>query len=181
VGPTKGGEDPCEQSVTIGDHEHVRHTCGHVTKCIRQFGNTAVSTPCHGTQFRKGWGVRASDRHLCINIGFDDESLRPVTRGSFCIENKFWESVVLSINPLKPKLVRILFKYSVRTSKRTLHFTITKINWLTLFKFNPLKPKFVRILFKYLVRTSKRTPHFTITKINWLTLFKFNPLKPKLV
>jgi len=28
----------------------------------------------------------------------------------------------------------MLFKYSVRTSKRTPHFTITKINWLTLFK-----------------------------------------------
>jgi hypothetical protein len=28
----------------------------------------------------------------------------------------------------------MLFKYPVRTSKRTPHFTITKINWLTLFK-----------------------------------------------
>jgi hypothetical protein len=28
----------------------------------------------------------------------------------------------------------MLFKNSVRTSKRTLHFTITKINWLTLFR-----------------------------------------------
>jgi hypothetical protein len=28
----------------------------------------------------------------------------------------------------------MLFKKSVRTSKRTPHFTITKINWLTLFK-----------------------------------------------
>jgi hypothetical protein len=28
----------------------------------------------------------------------------------------------------------IIFKNSVRTSKRTPHFTITKINWLTLFK-----------------------------------------------
>jgi hypothetical protein len=54
----------------------------------------------------------------------------------------------------------MLFKNPVRTSKRTPHFTITKINWLTVFKFkNP-------------VRTSKRTPHFTITKINWLTLLK---------
>jgi hypothetical protein len=35
---------------------------------------------------------------------------------------------------LKPKLVYILFKNSVRTSKRTPHFTITKIKWLTLFK-----------------------------------------------
>jgi hypothetical protein len=30
----------------------------------------------------------------------------------------------------------MLFKNSARTSKRTPHFTITKINWLTLFKFN---------------------------------------------
>jgi hypothetical protein len=29
----------------------------------------------------------------------------------------------------------MLFKNSVRTSKRTTYFTITKINWLTLFKF----------------------------------------------
>jgi hypothetical protein len=28
----------------------------------------------------------------------------------------------------------MLFKNPVRTSKRTPHFTITKINWLTLFK-----------------------------------------------
>jgi hypothetical protein len=41
-------------------------------------------------------------------------------------------SVVL--NYLKPKLAEILFKNSVRTSKKTQHFTITKINWLTLFK-----------------------------------------------
>jgi hypothetical protein len=41
----------------------------------------------------------------------------------------------------------MLFKNSVRTSKRTPHFTITKINWLTLFKEiiavyteNPTKP-----------------------------------------
>jgi hypothetical protein len=28
----------------------------------------------------------------------------------------------------------MLFKNSVRTSKRTPHFTITKINWLTMFR-----------------------------------------------
>jgi hypothetical protein len=67
---------------------------------------------------------------------------------------------------LKTKLVYILFKNPVRTSKRTPHFTITKINWLTLFKFSPFKTKLVYILFKNPVRTSKRTPHFTITKIN---------------
>jgi hypothetical protein len=37
-------------------------------------------------------------------------------------------------NPLKPKLVQIVFKNSVRTAKKTQHFTITKISWLTLFK-----------------------------------------------
>jgi hypothetical protein len=37
-------------------------------------------------------------------------------------------------NPLKTKLVYILFKNSVRTSKRTPNFTITKINWLMLFR-----------------------------------------------
>jgi hypothetical protein len=35
---------------------------------------------------------------------------------------------------LKPKLVKIIFKNSVRTAKKTQYFTITKINWLTLFK-----------------------------------------------
>jgi hypothetical protein len=34
---------------------------------------------------------------------------------------------------VKPKLVSLPFKNSVRTSKRTLHFPITEINWLTLF------------------------------------------------
>jgi hypothetical protein len=40
----------------------------------------------------------------------------------------------LSVNPLKPELVQITFKNSVRTSKRTPNFTITKINRLMLFK-----------------------------------------------
>jgi hypothetical protein len=30
---------------------------------------------------------------------------------------------------LNPKLVKIIFKNSVRTSIRTQHFTVTKINW----------------------------------------------------
>jgi hypothetical protein len=33
-----------------------------------------------------------------------------------------------------PKLVQIIFKTSARISNRTSHFTITKINWLMLFK-----------------------------------------------
>jgi hypothetical protein len=34
---------------------------------------------------------------------------------------------------MKPKLVQIIFKNSVRTAKKTQPFTNTKINWLTLF------------------------------------------------
>jgi len=37
----------------------------------------------------------------------------------------------------------MLFKKSVSISKITLHLTITKINWLTLFTLTPLKPKLV--------------------------------------
>jgi hypothetical protein len=40
-----------------------------------------------------------------------------------------------TIIPLNPKPVEITFKNSVRTSKRrTPHLTITKINWLIVFK-----------------------------------------------
>jgi hypothetical protein len=35
---------------------------------------------------------------------------------------------------LKPKLVKITFSISVRTSKRTRHLTIRSINWLMLFE-----------------------------------------------
>jgi hypothetical protein len=38
------------------------------------------------------------------------------------------------LNPLKPKVVLVIFKISVRTSKRTPDFTITKIDWLTPFE-----------------------------------------------
>jgi hypothetical protein len=42
--------------------------------------------------------------------------------------------VIAYFNPLKPKLVYITFKNSVRTAKKTQHVTVTKINRLTLFK-----------------------------------------------
>jgi hypothetical protein len=42
--------------------------------------------------------------------------------------------MLFKFNPLKTKLVYILFKDSVRTSKRTPHFAITSINFLTLLK-----------------------------------------------
>jgi hypothetical protein len=52
-----------------------------------------------------------------------------MVEGAFC-------SVLLTclVNPLKMKLVYIIFKNSARTSMRTPHLTITKINWLTPFK-----------------------------------------------
>jgi hypothetical protein len=44
----------------------------------------------------------------------------------------------------------MLFKNSVRTSKRTPDFTITKINWLTLFKF---KEQDFQVCFKLKLNT----------------------------
>jgi hypothetical protein len=38
------------------------------------------------------------------------------------------------INTFKQKLIQTIFKNSVHTAKKTQHFTMTKINWLTLFK-----------------------------------------------
>jgi hypothetical protein len=53
----------------------------------------------------------------------------------------------------------MLFKNSVRTSKRTLHFTITKINWLTLFKeIIPLQPKRERVR-KDSIRVEEKRKH----------------------
>jgi hypothetical protein len=43
-------------------------------------------------------------------------------------------SNLTAFNPLKPKLVQIIYKNSERTAKKTQDFTITKINWLRLFK-----------------------------------------------
>jgi hypothetical protein len=46
----------------------------------------------------------------------------------------------------------MLFKNSVRTSKRTQHFTITKINWLTLF--NTWRAKVLTKFYNSEVRTA---------------------------
>jgi hypothetical protein len=54
-----------------------------------------------------------------------------------------WNLGTISAFVLKPKIVFVIVKNPVRTSERTPHLTITKINSLTLFKFNPLKPKLV--------------------------------------
>jgi hypothetical protein len=43
-------------------------------------------------------------------------------------------SFVFHLKPLKTKFILIIFKYSVRTAKKTQPITITKISWLMLFK-----------------------------------------------
>jgi hypothetical protein len=54
---------------------------------------------------------------------------------NLCRELPFGGCKEISIfNPLKPKLVQIIFKNWVRTSKTTPHFTMININLLTLFK-----------------------------------------------
>jgi hypothetical protein len=77
-----------------------------------------------------------------VGKGCTELSWKPIIGCLFCLLVVTVRTVCL-VNPLKPKPVWMLFKNSVHTSKRTLHFTITKINWLTLFKFNPLKTKLV--------------------------------------
>jgi hypothetical protein len=64
-----------------------------------------------------------------------------VQQSQFVIRNVFYVKCQTatvrckhSLNPLKPKLVSLIFKNSVRTSKRTPYLTITWIKWLTLFK-----------------------------------------------
>jgi hypothetical protein len=45
-----------------------------------------------------------------------------------------FDSSQFFINPLKLKLILIVFKHSVRTAKKTQPITITRINWLMLFE-----------------------------------------------
>jgi hypothetical protein len=50
-----------------------------------------------------------------------------------CLHSR-WGRWYFSSSPLKPEARLNNIKNSVRTAKKTHHFTITKINWLTLFK-----------------------------------------------
>jgi hypothetical protein len=74
-------------------------------------------------------------RNVSFKMGFN-WTLKPenviLCTGAELLEK--WCGITITFNPLKPKLVYMLFKNSVRTSKRTRHFTITKINWLMLIK-----------------------------------------------
>jgi hypothetical protein len=53
---------------------------------------------------------------------------------SLLLDNRNDYTIKMFLNPLKPNLFFILFKNSALSSKRTPRFTITKINWLMLFK-----------------------------------------------
>jgi hypothetical protein len=44
------------------------------------------------------------------------------------------QTPIQALNPLKPKMVEIIFKNSTRTSKKTPYFILRNINWLMLFK-----------------------------------------------
>jgi hypothetical protein len=62
----------------------------------------------------------------------------------------------------------MLFKNSVRTSKRTPHFTITKINWLTLFKFKILNIS-LHVMFSKLTRSDPGGLTSRVPKVRMLT------------
>jgi hypothetical protein len=57
-----------------------------------------------------------------------------VNRGVWIKSTSWRYESSLNIIPLKPKIVYIIHKNSVRTAKKAQHFTVTKINRLTLFK-----------------------------------------------
>jgi hypothetical protein len=69
--------------------------------------------------------------------GFGLEAGRLVAGSSEPPESEEANSLALPLPTaalLKAVLVYITFKNPVRTAKKTLHFTVTKVNWLTLFK-----------------------------------------------
>jgi hypothetical protein len=54
--------------------------------------------------------------------------------GISCVLSSRDNRPVIPVHPPEVEACQIIFKDSVRTSKRTPHFTITRINWLMLFK-----------------------------------------------
>jgi hypothetical protein len=60
--------------------------------------------------------------------------VRPVELEHYEENAKAKLSGIVCINPLNLKLIQMIFKNSARTAKKRQLFTITKINWLTLFK-----------------------------------------------
>jgi hypothetical protein len=115
---TKPGFSCVSYSFSIGQQIHCFYKTGMFIIAFTQSGKWTVSSqinPAH--------------------------TVTPHTHQQFAFSHTTYISLrfltfLVAFNPLKTKLIYILFKNPVRTSKRTPHFTITKINWLTLFKFN---------------------------------------------
>jgi hypothetical protein len=73
---------------------------------------------------------------MCPTCGYRIDGILQWNEISIIIVNTDYRFIrlIIILNPFKTKLVQIIFKNSAHTSKRTPHFTITKINLLTLFK-----------------------------------------------
>jgi hypothetical protein len=73
-------------------------------------------------------GVVFASQDNCIPIHVPTKTVKPV-------DSTVSPSSLMSLlNPMKLKLVQIIFKNSVCTSKKTQDFFITKTSWLMLFK-----------------------------------------------
>jgi hypothetical protein len=59
---------------------------------------------------------------------------RPSGKGRFSEDKAFESGEYKMISEARREARKIIFKNPVRIAKKTLHFTIIKINWLTLFK-----------------------------------------------
>jgi hypothetical protein len=68
---------------------------------------------------------------LTSNAILEIHAHTPLRCGSWVLGNIFHAA---TLTVWSPKLIYIMFKNSVRTAKKTSHFTITQINWLMLFK-----------------------------------------------
>jgi hypothetical protein len=92
--------------------------------------------PRGSPDFTRYENKRFANKNKGLSINYTAKESVNVTRGKFKFAKVRRGTASKAIlNPLKPTLVYVIFKDPVRTSKRTPHLTITKINWLTLFKF----------------------------------------------
>jgi hypothetical protein len=94
--------------------------CLHMQWRLSRFIATVIMYWFINTQ----WRTRVFLRILSCNV----------RRSGFRVTRSELSLNLLVFKLLKPKLVKITFKNSVRTAKKTPHFTVAKINRLTLFK-----------------------------------------------
>jgi hypothetical protein len=109
-----------ERSLFPHEHEiHEWHQCQQ-TRVNDLFHGGGVSGAC----------LMCADVFVCLCFGekLNGTLLQLALQTSLKAGRICWHPGTYKINPLKTKLVLMLFKNSVRTSKRTPYFTITKIN-----------------------------------------------------